>query len=189
MTAQVPDRVEYRGKTYSIAGTNGKGLFDPTAHGLKPTMRSTACWRGFICTYAVVNGRLMLFNLAIGLKDSNPPLFGVVPTPQPVGPLRSLNSVYEGLNLPVSYTGGLLLADDFVENLYVHMGFHPAWKYRDVHELLFQEGALIEASDRSAVMAEVREKWGREPMQPGFGADRAAIAEWIEKSFRLDYGR
>ena len=45
------------------------------------------------------------------------------------------------------------LADGFIQNLYVHMGFHPAWKYREVHELLFEDGRLLHAQDRSAAMA------------------------------------
>ncbi len=54
-------------------------------------------------------------------------------------------------------------------NLYVHMGYHPAWKYEKVHELIFENGLLIEDRDISAKMKEYRdkrvnkEKSGREP--------------------------
>src|SRR5687767_8065482 len=54
MTAQFCDQMEYRGKQFSIAGKNGTGLFEPTQHGLNPVWRCSACWRGFVCSYALV---------------------------------------------------------------------------------------------------------------------------------------
>jgi hypothetical protein len=36
------------------------------------------------------------------------------------------------------------------------MGFHPAWKYKTVIELIFEEGMLKQVFDRSRRMAEIR---------------------------------
>ena len=38
------------------------------------------------------------------------------------------------------------------------MGFHPAWKYEEVHELVFESGILESESDLSSRMAEIRDK-------------------------------
>jgi hypothetical protein len=186
MTAQFPDSVKYRGKSYSLAGRNGSGLFDPTAHGLTPVGKCTACWRGFVCTYAVEGGHLLLDSLSICLNASAPALFGILPKPEE-GQFRLFDAIYEGLAQRVPYTGGLLLADDFIEELYVHMGFHPAWKYREVHELIFRDGELIHAADRSALMAELRRKMSNRPREPGVGATRAEIARWVEECFNQEY--
>lgn len=123
MTAQFSDRVKYRGKSYSIAGKNGTGLFDPPAHGLTPVGKCSACWRGFVCSYAVEDGMLLLDSLAVCLDDPAPDLFDVSPTPYE-GEIRLFDAVYDNLDHCVPYTGGLLLAADFIEELYVHMGFH-----------------------------------------------------------------
>ena len=95
--------------------------------------------------------------------------------------------VYEDLALPVSFTGGLLLGADFIEEMYVHMGFHPAYKYRRVVELSFAEGRLAEARDVSEAMARFREDIEGRPMQPGAGASFDEIEAWIRQTFRQDY--
>ncbi len=40
------------------------------------------------------------------------------------------------LPAPISFTGGLPIAADFIQELYVHLGFHPAWKFREVHGII-----------------------------------------------------
>src|SRR5690349_13467960 len=88
MTAQISDRVVYRGKPHSFAGVNGSGLFDPTEHGVVPVSFSTACWRGYHCTYEVAGDSLLLTKVNIGLGESDrtavergegPKLFGKMP--------------------------------------------------------------------------------------------------------------
>lgn len=186
MTAQISDSVRYRGKKYSIAGRNGGDLFDPADHGLKPVGRCTACWRGFVSAYAVDDGRLLLDTLSIYLNEPAPPLFGVPPRPDQ-GKFRRFDAIYEGLAHRVPYTGGLLLAARFIEELYVHMGFHPAWKYREVHELVFRDGALVQESDRSTQMAEFRGELGDRPLEPGIGSNLADITRRIGKCFSQEY--
>ncbi len=154
-------------------------------------MISTACWRGFICTYGVSDGALFLEELRVGLSAEDKeatkagggrPLFGKVPG------YTFGTAVYESLHSPVPFSGGLLIADGFIRELYVHMGFHPAWKFTEVHELLFEEGRLAEARDCSEAMARVRERLTQQPLSPGSGASTAEIEQWIGKTFRLDYG-
>ena len=72
MTAQISDLVVYRRKPHTIAGINGSGLFDPAMHGVRPAMISTACWRGFHCTYEVADGSLLLTKVNLGLGGGRP---------------------------------------------------------------------------------------------------------------------
>ena len=185
MTAQIPDSVEYRGDAYAIAGKNGGELFWPIAHGLLPLSGCTACWNGFVCAYAVHNRKLILDDLYVYLNDPAPSLFGV--TPKKIEN-RLFDLVYEGLAHPIPYTGGLLLGADFIEELYVHMRFHPAWKYREVHELVFREGELVQEADRSEQMAEFRRKLSDRPLEPAADADQTEIKRWIEQCFSQKYG-
>ena len=69
MTAQIHDSVNYRNELFMIAAVSGTGLFDPADEGLKPIPFSTACWRGYHCTYEVVEGELQMTRLNIGLED------------------------------------------------------------------------------------------------------------------------
>jgi hypothetical protein len=65
------------------------------------------------------------------------------------------------------------------------MGFHPAWKYREVHELVFEKGKLLSATDRSDEMAEFRR--GMQERGIGRDPDPDQIEQWIERCFDRKY--
>ena len=105
-------------------------------------------------------------------------LFGVKPT---VGEFEG-PFYYEGLAFPLPFSGRLLACRGFIDDLYVHMGFHPAWKYKKVMELAFDDGRLIEHRDRSDAVAELRRRIqaGEEPDRNG-GAE---IHDWMNNIFK-----
>jgi hypothetical protein len=171
MTAQIPDEVVWQGEEYALTGIDGGPLFDPAEHGLELRMISTACWRGHVCTYGVVSDRLELTSLTVGMDDPPAELLGAPLVPSDYGEIR-----YQPLRLPIPFTGGLLIGAGFIHRLYVHMGFHPAWKYERVHELVFDAGRLTAHHDRSAAMAQVR---ADDPeLEPG---------DWIRSTFDRTY--
>jgi hypothetical protein len=162
MTAQASDRITYRDQEFSLVGWEGAGLFDPAQHGLKPFQVSTGNWVGYLCTYAVADSVLRLERFEIGfgaddraasLRGEGPLLFGVRPR------LTEQDSyaVYENLGQVMPFSGTLTLGADFDWSTYVHMGFHPPWKYRVVWDLTFEAGKLVAEADRSADMARMRE--------------------------------
>lgn len=192
MTAQINDRVFHRKVRYSIAGVSGRGLFHPASYGIEPEMLSSACWRGFHADYEIRDSKLLMTSLTIGLAPEHALLAsrGELPFAPGVVPVKDQfgQPTIEGLSLAIPYTGGLLLAHGFIRDLYVHMGFHPAWKYTDVRELIFEQGQVTEDHDRSQQMAELRERLAGQPLQPGT-ADRAVLLAWIERCFSQDYSR
>ena len=167
MTAQIHDSIQIEGKQYSIVGVTGDGLFDPGSLGVMLVAPMTSCWRGYICEYKVFERRLLLdrLQLSIGTRfelgkapapapPTGPPINGVQPTFQQ----RSFNNVYENLNLDVRFTGRLLAGDGFIRELYVHMGFQPAWKYETVLELVVEGGTVLEILDISKQMGQTRDR-------------------------------
>lgn len=192
MTAQINDMVFYRKINFVIAGISGTGLFEPQAHGIEPDVLSTACWRGYYVQYAIEDGLLLLTRVTLGLSTPDtraadtgkgPVLFGACPRYDE----QDYGWVYDGLRQPVEFSGGLLLGTRFVQELYIHMGFHPAWKYRDVREVLFEHGRLTSDFDRSADMEAARARLAEQPSRPDLTADNARIMEWIEQCFSRDY--
>ena len=68
------------------------------------------------------------------------------------------------------------------------MGFHPAWKFEHVEELLFEDGHLVHHEDVSEALAEVREVLRRQPLKPDAReADLAEILAWTKRCFEMDY--
>ncbi len=141
MTAQVPDFVLLQGVEFALAGVNDEGLFVAEAHGITPSMISTACWRGYICWYAVPNQGLILDRLVPGAAstpddqdiEAGHQLLGRSAHRNEAGPFQGCLDLQD-LALPVLFSGGLLLSTGFVASTYVHMGFHPAWRYESVAE-------------------------------------------------------
>lgn len=165
MTAQIDDIFKHNGTDYSVAGISEGELFEVSQLDLRPVGICTACWRGYQAIFAVSDSRLVLDTLHANLladgekmeRQEGPMINGVTPTGQQEKH-DWFNNHYVGLGYHLEYTGGLLLADGFIDNLYVHMGFHTAWKYTRVVELIFSKGILQNEFDRSDRMAEVRQK-------------------------------
>lgn len=199
MTAQFPDTFIYRGEAYDLAGIEGDVLFDPEAYGLHPVGTCSACWRGHIVGYVIAEGELRVDHLAVTLtpvsrdKDeptppvSAPDLNGVPAIRVPDDSPSFFEYTYQDVGLRVPYTGGLLLSSDFIEDLYVHMGFHSAWKYRTVHELVFEQGRLVKEEDVSEKLAEIRREALSRPDKPGSDTDRQNLMAWIARCFSRDY--
>lgn len=189
MTAQISDQFFFLGQQMSLAGIRGDGLFEPADYGFEPQAISSACWRGYWCVYAVEDSQLKLKKLTIGLNKQAgvPELAGTKPsTGNKELPGRT---VYEPEDFSVPFSGGLLLGSDFIQSMYVHMGFHPAYKYEMVYELIFDKGQLTETHNRSKKMAEFREMLANRELKPGLDANTDEVKDWIEKCFSLNYTR
>ncbi len=199
MTAQINDTFRYHAKEYAVAGISEGELFDISILELEPSMASTACWRGYQAQFTVVQSHLVLDTLHVNLlrpgegknryeREAGPVINGVTPSPSSRD-LDFFNNHYQGLSYHIEYSGGLLLADGFIQSLYVHMGFHPAWKYETVIELIFDGGVLTGEFDRSERMAEIRESisqsWGKENSSRMPSDDE--IKQFVERAFDRRY--
>ena len=196
MTAQTPDRFVLNECEYAITGIHNSQyaslgirkdvLFDVSSLGLEPATISSACWRGYICQYGIQRDRLVLEELSVGLDEPGPEINGVKPVPSTERASHRI-SVYKGLNLPIEFTGGILVGDEFIRELYVHMGFHPAWKFRTVFELLFEKGKVLEVGDISDKMEKLRREMVKRPLRPKPDGGDENIGSWIDSTFSLDY--
>lgn len=189
MTAQISDDFIYKQRQWNIAGISEGHLFDPAVFKLKLKVASTACWRGFQAVYSVVDRRLIVTKLTVSLVHPQKPpvLNGVTGEKSDIDFVG--NTKYESLNYPLEYTGGVLIASGFIQEMYVHMGYHPAWKYRDVHELVFKLGELIYEADRSAAVAEMREKIlaSEKERKRYFAPERVDVNDFVARSFNQRY--
>lgn len=206
MTAQIDDRVRLDddAEDWSLSAVAGGPLFAPDSVGLRPVMISTACWRGWYARYHVREA-LVVEQLDVGLGEEDttsaragtgPLVGGRPPTKRTYRGRRLTDGVWtegdfpysewtwSGLAIPVPFTGGMLVSRGFLRELYVHMGFHPAWKYERTIELVLRDGIVQERRDVSASMAELRaELAGRDAP----GGDRRRIEAWVRATFSRSY--
>jgi hypothetical protein len=168
MTAQVPDTILIDNKPYAIAGIEGDEIFTPQSFGISPGPANTACWRGYVCQYKIENELLLLDELQVSIikvegegketkyiRQTGPQINGVEPK-FAEGKFLSSGNLYENLNLPIPFSGSLQAGDGFIRELYVHMGFHPAWKYETVLEIKCENGKVTSIEDISKQMEALR---------------------------------
>lgn len=67
----------------------------------------------------------------------------------------------------------------------MQMGFQSPYAYRSLMEFIFKDGILKEESDHSKKVEEIR-KW-IDASEPGEGRSMEDIAEYVRRSFSLDY--
>ena len=183
MTAQIPDSVIYEGEEFSLVGVKGEGLYIPEDFGIEPHFRSTACWRGYVMRYCFNKGQLILDRML--LNTTNPlKIKGI--EPQKLKDIGSFDYSYENLSIKTDFTGTILLANDFIQQMYVHMGFQRPIAFRTVVEIQVENGTMISIRDLSKKMEEYRNLDISKDAQPRSNS-REDIENWIKRTFSLDY--
>lgn len=193
MTAQISDSFIYNGEPYSLTGFTEEISFHPENYEISTMSASSACWRGFYRTFSAENSELVVKNLNVNDAKINenpfgPKINGVKPKLNK-GEIVFFNKTYENIDLKIDFTGSFLIGKDFIRDLYVHMGFHPAWKYETVFELTFENGNLKAVENLSEKMREVREEWSKQKNKKGEETGNHDMAEWIKKTFDQKYNR
>ncbi len=192
MTAQFSDIVFFREEEYALTDLQGDDLFHPSQYDMHPDSTCTACWKGFVASYAVKQDKLILKNLDINLEKSRKKYFWSSDNPEINDKKPSDGEALYGLfdyhfqdvDLPLSYTGWMLIGEGFIQKLYVHMGTHPAWKYKKVYKLEFEKGELVASHDVSKAMAGYRKKFKDNGEEPGKFSGGHEPDVWIDNYLR-----
>ncbi len=183
MTAQIPDEFTYKGEKLSLVGIKGRGLYTPEDFGIISYFTCTACWRGYVMKYSFNKDRLILNGILVNAKNPTK-INGVEPQPQPNNSI--FEYCYENLNFKTEFTGNVLLAKDFIQNMYVHMGFQRPMTYRTVIEIQLEKGCIKLTRDLSQKMEEARNLDYIKGAQP-ISNSRKDIENWVKDTFSLDY--
>lgn len=161
MTAQIGDKFKIKNENYTFVAMSEPIGFHPSRYGIRPSHTCTACWRGFWCEYQISEKGIFVKELYVNSFDGNYPLIdGVgIATEKDGSPAMYMSHhVYKGLNIPVPFSGKILVGDKFLPGFYIHMGHQMPWAYEILKELVFEDGKLLETNDLSAVAATLRER-------------------------------
>lgn len=151
MTAQISDTFIFKGDEYSLIGMTSGDLASPEQFGMEPEMIHTACYRGFYATYELTEKALYLRKLSLREKNENYlPIGGIEPEQE------EFQATYHGLSVLVPFTGKIRLAKDFIEELYIHMGYQKPTAFKTVLDMTLKGGQVVELKDRSQEMEEKR---------------------------------
>lgn len=187
MTAQIGDKFIFRGDDYSIVAISNPIQFDPKDYGLKPTPRSSACWKGYWCDYHISENGIMLKNLYVYSEDNcYPEINGIKPEAkegkkkfQYMG-----HYLYKDLDMFMDYTGKILVGKGFMRDYYIHMGYQRAWAYEVLEELVFESGKLVRVIQHSEMAKKLRDEVDKD-INKGKKIYKD-IPRFVEKSFSLE---
>jgi hypothetical protein len=155
---------------------------------------TTSCRRGYVWQYGARESRILLTGLNICLREEAH--YPEVGRRKPSFSDDLLGgAAYRHLGIPMGFSGGLLLGRDFIQDLYLRMGFHKPHVYRDVKEVLFSDGRVLEVRYHSGRIRQLRERMRSDAKKrkasgtPETQAmpSRDAIAEFVERAFGVDY--
>jgi len=184
MTAQIPDTFLFKGEEYSLIGIQGGDLASPEKFGMEPLMISTACYRGFYGTYELTEEALYLRALTIREKNGNYlPIEGIEPVKE------DYQATYRRLSVAVSFTGKIRLAKDFIEELYIHMGYQKPTAFKTVLDISMKDGRVVDINDRSQEMERKRgafKKYYESGFKSGWLPGDRDVVKRIEEAFSLD---
>lgn len=186
MTGQIRDSLKFQDEQFSIvdyrlAGlfnpnrfsyhiVGGKELFDPSSYHIQTIKNTSACSRGYICNYEIIENNLYLMHVGLhcqkrdtlGIryrKEGGPPLFGKFPNRvlQRKGS-QYIYCNYENLHQLISYSGIVSIANGTVNNKLISTAedIYPIYKYKTVYDLTFEIGYLASCEDLSPQMARFR---------------------------------
>ena len=176
MTAQRHELLGYQGKKYSILAIENEFPFSPQDYGFNPVMLHTGCYRGYYSLFAVKENELLLDKLFVNQEEELPVWRGVEPVTG-----EDVKWTYAGLDLPIDYTGGIIVGDGFLHKYYQHMGYQYPHCYEEVLEFKFTGGELedvIDKSDEAEAAREVLEEEERSQKE---------ITRYIRDTFSLSY--
>lgn len=183
MTAQMPDAFFYKDEEFVLIGLKGSNLFKPNDFGVFPIMASTACYRGFVASYIITEKQLVLTGLMLRTQEEKLTEINdraAIKWKNPMG----FNFMYRDLNLPIKFTGFILLGKDFINEMYVHMGFQRPISFEIVIEFQFKDGEIIAIKDFSELIAKLRKE---DPSKGAKPEHDESTMEWIDQLFSLDY--
>lgn len=183
MTGQIGDSYCFAGHDYTIIAMSKEINFAPTVYGLIPQAICTACWKGYWCDYSIENDKIFLKNLHISCKDNYYPDFNGIKVISNKENFME-HHLYKNINLPILYTGQIVVGSGFLNQYYIHMGYQRAWAYKTVLEFVFEEGILLDTINHSEKAEKMREQI---QFDKNFKKNLDKnISQFIDDSFSLD---
>ena len=174
MTSQISDKFLFKGDEYSLIAMTEGSLASPEQFGMEPEMIHTACYRGFYATYELTGDALYLRALTLREKNGNYLPIGTI---QPV--TEDYQATYRGLSEVIPFTGKIRLAKDFIEEMYIHMGYQKPTSFKVVLDIALKDGQVVEIRDRSQEMEQKRGAFKQH-------YESGDMVQTIEEAFSLD---
>lgn len=169
---------------YHILKCEDKDIINPEVFGISPTWKNDKNFE-YSNVLIIKEYQLYLKSLMVSSDRGYPEINGI----QPVAYFKENNMeavIYEDIMHPVSFTGAVVAAAEPL-NTYEIPGELPCFSYKQVLELIFQDGKLVTTVDHSKAMLRIRKNLDLGLRKLEKERDVRCIRHFIETSFVGDY--
>lgn len=155
-------------------------LFRPEYFGISPTWSDDP---NFFCNglYELKEFQLYLKNIMVSSDRSYPVINGIKPEPY-LSETDRETVQYLNVNEPLNFTGAIIIANQFVKN-YCKNDAPACFSYKQVKELIFQEGKLVTTIDHSKAMLRIRKNLDMGLRNLDKKRDVICISKFLKASF------
>lgn len=182
MSFQIQDSYYFNGLEHNLVSSSTDFGFVPEQYGFKKLGYLNHCHRGYVAIYYIYKNKLTLEKLQIFVNPDSKihKINNMLPKniaddtslPEVTHPYlkksgdkirnNSRNSAtikelfYDDLHIDIRYTGKLILGHDFFPFFSNHKGNYQAWSFTDLYEFKFVNGEVVNISDYSTIVKEMR---------------------------------
>ncbi len=193
MTIQINDTCFHRKTEFDALYHVGRDIFTPWHLGFTPVSSSTACNRGYVAHFSIIDAQLFLTSIHIGFWPSAalhvkigeaPIIYGVPPSAS-----NSCGYLFEGFQTPLTFNGALILGDEYIEDEHSEHSWIPLWDYKYVREVLFENGRVTDDFNRSSEIADLRLKVINDKDLASLSGMKLLrkLERWTNKCFSYEY--
>lgn len=173
----IEQQLYYLNKNFKILNTEKEFIIHPAAFGLLP-VSADALQRSFASSFLIKDYRLILDNLKLyneGIEDNGTEKI-------------DLNVLqYNFQNQLISYSGTILIGDAPIKEYNFKGVKMTSFSYKDVYELVFEDGNLKTTIDHSKEMARIRKNLDLKLRCLTKKRDVRCITHFINSSFIGNY--
>jgi hypothetical protein len=133
-------------KNYIIFSIEQENIIHPAALGIVQLNADTT-GLAFACSFEIVNYHIILKSLTLYNSGNR----GI-----PATITEALGVTYEFMDKTVAYSGAILIVDNPVKDFFAKGYNSMCFAYRNVYELIFEDGNLITTIDHGRAMTRIR---------------------------------
>lgn len=180
------EQVLYKGENYHLYLAEKEYIYNPMdsfVHMVWPSTDSIE----YENAYRIDERNIILESALIRTNTSNisfTEINSISPKVIEDGNIRTVR--YDNINLPLNYTGALIILKDFIDKYGFEIDY-PCYCYRNVIELIFNDGCLITTIDHSRAMLKIRKNIDAGLRNPKVKKDIKCINRFIKSSFIGEY--
>lgn len=169
----IEQKILYLDKTYTILSAEQEYIIHPAALGIIP-ISADALQYSYTCNYQINDYQLFLNTIVLYYpNDKN--------TDGPLTQEYSLN------HFAVSYNGAILIGSDLTKEYRMKDNQITCFSYKNVYELVFDDGNLVTTVDQSKAMLKIRRNIDLGLRSLAKGRDKRVITRFLNSSLVGDY--